>query len=39
MSCRLYRDDEGRASGAPSPGQLRQVIERALTAGTQAADF
>jgi len=30
MSCRLYRDDDGRASGAPSAGQLRQVLERAL---------
>jgi hypothetical protein len=30
MSCRLYRDDDGYASGAPSVGQLRQVIERAL---------
>jgi hypothetical protein len=30
MSCRLYRDDDGHASGAPSVGQLRQVIERGL---------
>jgi hypothetical protein len=28
MSCRLYRDDDGQATGAPSTGQLRQVIER-----------
>jgi hypothetical protein len=28
LSCRLYRDDEGRATGAPSVGQLRQAIER-----------
>jgi hypothetical protein len=28
VSCRLYRDDDGRATGAPSVGQLRQVIER-----------
>jgi len=31
MSCRLYRDDEGRTSGAPSLGQLRHAIEQALT--------
>jgi len=30
MSCRLYRDDDGQASGAPSAGQLRQALERAL---------
>jgi hypothetical protein len=30
MSCRLYRDDNGQASGAPSASQLRQVIEQAL---------
>jgi hypothetical protein len=29
MSCRLYRDDDGQATGAPSVGQLRQVIGRA----------
>jgi hypothetical protein len=28
MSCRLYRGDDGRASGAPSAAQLRQVIEQ-----------
>ena len=28
LSCRLYRDDGGQASGAPSAGQLRLVIER-----------
>jgi len=28
MSCRLYRDDDGQATGAPSVGQLRQAIER-----------
>jgi hypothetical protein len=26
MSCRLYRDDDGQLSGAPSVGQLRQAI-------------
>ena len=30
MSCRLYRDVDGQASGAPSVGQLRQTLERAL---------
>ena len=30
MSCRLYRDDTGRTSGAPSISQLRQAIEQAL---------
>jgi hypothetical protein len=29
MSCRLYRDDDGRASGAPSVSQLRHAIEQA----------
>jgi hypothetical protein len=29
MSCRLYRDENGQPSGAPSIGQLRQAIERA----------
>ena len=29
MSCRLYRDDDGQASGAPSAGQLRQAIQQA----------
>jgi hypothetical protein len=33
MSCRLYRADDGQASGAPSAGQLRQVIEHALATG------
>ncbi|HEY7145681.1 MAG TPA: thioredoxin family protein [Streptosporangiaceae bacterium] len=30
ISCRLYRDDDGRASGAPSAARLRQVIDPAL---------
>jgi predicted DsbA family dithiol-disulfide isomerase len=34
MSCRLYRDDDGRVSGAPSASQLRQAIEQGLAAGT-----
>ncbi len=29
MSCRLYLDGDGRISGVPSAGQLRQAIERA----------
>jgi hypothetical protein len=35
MSCRLYRDENGQLSGAPSAGQLRQAIEyaRATTPG------
>jgi hypothetical protein len=28
MSCRLYRDEAGQPTGAPSAGQLRQAIER-----------
>ncbi len=27
MSCRMYRDENGQPSGAPSLGQLRQAIE------------
>jgi len=38
MSCRLYRDDEGRTSGAPSAGQLRHAIERALAAAAEPGD-
>ena len=30
MSCRLYRGDNGQVTGAPSAGQLRQALERAL---------
>lgn len=29
ISCRLYRGDDGHASGTPTVGQLRQVIELA----------
>jgi hypothetical protein len=29
MSCRLYRGSDGRVSGVPPAGQLRQAIERA----------
>jgi hypothetical protein len=28
-SCRLYRDENGQTSGAPSAGQFRQAIEQA----------
>jgi Alkylmercury lyase len=38
MSCRLYRNDEGRTSGAPSVGQLRHVIERAQAAAAEPGD-
>jgi hypothetical protein len=38
MSCRLYRDDDGQLSGAPSVGQLRQAIEEALAAATGPGD-
>jgi predicted DsbA family dithiol-disulfide isomerase len=38
MSCRLYRDDEGRISGAPSVGQLRHAIEQALAAAAEPGD-
>jgi hypothetical protein len=37
LSCRLYRDSDGRAGGAPSVSQLRQVIgEPAAGAGGPA---
>ncbi len=32
MSCRLYRDENAKLSGAPSVGQLRQAIEQASAA-------
>jgi hypothetical protein len=38
MSCRLYRDDDGRASGAPSASQLRQAVEHALVTATVPED-
>jgi hypothetical protein len=38
MSCRLYCDDNGQTSGAPSASQLRQVIEQALAAATEPGD-
>jgi Alkylmercury lyase len=38
MSCGLYRDEDGHVSGAPSAGQLRQVIEQALAAATEPGD-
>lgn len=28
MSCRLYRDDDGQPTGAPSVGQLLQAIRQ-----------
>ena len=38
MSCRLYRDEHGRTSGAPSAGQLRQAIEQAQAAVGEPKD-
>ena len=38
MSCRLYRDDDGQASGAPSAGQLRHAIEQFLAAAAEPGD-
>ena len=32
MSCRLFADENGQLSGAPSAGQLRQAITQALAA-------
>lgn len=40
MSCRLYRDEDGQASGAPTAGQLQRVIEQALaTAGPDGLEW
>jgi hypothetical protein len=38
MSCRLYRDENGQLSGAPSLGQLRQAIEQAPAAAPGPGD-
>ena len=38
MSCRLYRDEHGRTSGAPSAVQLRQAIEQAQAAADEPED-
>jgi hypothetical protein len=38
MSCRLYRDENGQLSGAPSLGQLRQAIEQAPAAAPGLGD-
>jgi Alkylmercury lyase len=38
MSCRLYRDENGQLSGAPSIGQLRQAIEAAPAAADGLGD-
>jgi hypothetical protein len=38
MSCRLYRDENGQLSGAPSLSQLRQVIEQAPAPTTWPGD-
>jgi hypothetical protein len=39
MSCRLYRDGSGHLSGAPSPGQLREAIERAPAPAAEPGDL
>jgi hypothetical protein len=38
MSCRLYRGDSGQTSGAPTAGQLRQVIDQAQAAAAELRD-
>ena len=38
MSCRLYLDENGQTSGAPSVGQLQQAIEQALAAANGPRD-
>jgi Alkylmercury lyase len=38
MSCRLYRDENGQPSGAPSLGQLRQAIEHATALASGPGD-
>jgi hypothetical protein len=38
MSCRLYRDENGQLSGAPSLGQLRDAIEQTLAAAGEPKD-
>jgi hypothetical protein len=39
MSCRLYRDEDGQLSGAPSAGQLRQAVGQALAAAADPQDL
>jgi hypothetical protein len=38
MSCRLYRDDDGKTGGAPPAGQLRRLIEPAQATAAESAD-
>ena len=38
LSCRLYRDENGQLSGAPSFDRLRQAIEQALAAADGPGD-
>ena len=38
MSCRLYRDENGQLSGAPSVGQLRQAIGQVPAAAPGSGD-
>ena len=37
LSCRLYRNSEGHADGAPSVGQLRQAIHGLAARPAKAA--
>ncbi len=39
MSCRLYRDENGQLSGAPSVGQLRQAIDQAPPPAAGSGDL
>ena len=39
VSCRLYRDESGQLSGAPSVGQLREAIEHAPAVAPEPADL
>ena len=38
MSCRLYRDENGQPSGAPSLGQLRQAIKHHTASASGPSD-
>jgi hypothetical protein len=33
LSCRIYRDESGRADAAPSPVALRRVLAEAMDSG------
>jgi Alkylmercury lyase len=38
MACRLYQDEDGQPTGAPSMGQLQRVIDRAVARSTERSD-